>query len=387
MTQTSSSTGADERHSPLHEVHVAQGATFTDFAGWQMPVRYTSDLAEHHAVRTAAGVFDVSHMGNVVVSGSNAAKFLDYALAGNMSLVKPMQAKYSLMLDENAGIIDDLIVYHTAPDEYMIVPNAGNRAAVVQALTERVSTFDGVSVRDISDDTAIFALQGPNAVDILQSVAPLAVIDGQPSFSDLKNYWATGARYGEGTVLVARTGYTGEDGFELYVDAADAVALWTAIQAAGESYGLVPAGLACRDTLRLEAGFPLYGHELTLDILPVQAGLGRVVSLKKESDFVGRAAVEKGPDAGARVLVGLAADGKRAARADYDIYLPDAADGEQPIGRVTSGALSPTLGHPIAMAFVAHESSAAGTQLSVDIRGKRLPYTVTELPFYSRKKN
>ncbi len=387
MTQTSSTTGADERHSPLHEVHVAQGATFTDFAGWQMPVRYTSDLAEHHAVRTAAGIFDVSHMGNVVVSGSNAAKFLDYALAGNMSLVKPMQAKYSLMLDENAGIIDDLIVYHTADDEYMIVPNAGNRAAVVHALGERVRGFDGVSVRDISDDTAIFALQGPNAVDILQSVAPLAVLDGQPSFSDLKNYWATGARYGEGTVLVARTGYTGEDGFELYVDAADAVALWTAIQAAGESYGLVPAGLACRDTLRLEAGFPLYGHELTLDTLPVQAGLGRVVSLKKESDFVGRAAIEKGPDAGARVLVGLAADGKRAARADYDIYLPDAADGDQPVGRVTSGALSPTLGHPIAMAFVAHESSAAGTQLSVDIRGKRLTYTVTELPFYSRKKN
>ncbi|MBB5633814.1 aminomethyltransferase [Cryobacterium mesophilum] len=370
-----------ERFSPLHRLHVDGGASFTDFAGWQMPVSYGSDLGEHHAVRTAAGIFDISHMAEISVHGPDAAAFLDYALAGKMSTIALMQAKYSLLLDDRAGIIDDLIVYHNADGEYLVVANAGNHDVVLAELAARAKGFD-VTVTDRSDATALIAVQGPRAVEILQATAGLAVMDGQQAFDDLRYYWSTGATFGTGTVFVARTGYTGEDGFELYVDTADAEPLWRALLAAGEPLGLIPAGLASRDTLRLEAGMPLYGHELSRDILPAQAGLGRVVHFTKEGDFVGRAAAEAGPPEGARVLVGLASEGRRAGRAGYAVLSGDAT-----VGEITSGALSPTLGHPIAMAFVDPGFSEPGTVLDLDVRGSRIPATVTALPFYKREKN
>ncbi len=367
--------------SPLHQVHVDAGASFTDFAGWQMPVSYGSDLAEHHAVRNAAGIFDISHMAEIGVTGPQAIEFLEYALAGKMSNLALMQAKYSLLLDENAGIIDDLIVYHNAEREFLVVANAGNHDAVYQALTERSTGFD-VTVTDHSDSTALIAVQGPRALEILEATAGFDVMEGQQNLTDLKYYWTTTAIFNGTSVYVARTGYTGEDGFELYVDTADAVALWEALVKAGEPLGLVPAGLASRDTLRLEAGMPLYGHELGRDILPAQAGLARVVHFSKEGDFVGRAAAEAGPVDGARVLVGLTSEGRRAGRAGY----PVVADGRV-IGEVTSGALSPTLGHPIAMAFVDPEFTEPGTELDLDVRGSMIPATVTALPFYKREKN
>jgi aminomethyltransferase len=268
-------------------------------------------------------------------------------------------------------------VYHNADGEYFVVANASNRDAVMESLQNRSKAYD-VGVADITDDIALIAVQGPRSRAILEATDGL-LLNG--ALEDLKYYACTTVDYLESTVMVARTGYTGEDGFELYVDVADAATLWHALTVAGADHGLIPAGLASRDTLRLEAGMPLYGHELGLDILPVQAGLGRVVALTKEHDFVGRAANEQGPDEGARVLVGLASEGKRAGRAGYPVF-----DGESEVGAITSGALSPTLGHPIAMAYVDPRYSGPGTTLEIDVRGSRVPATVVALPFYKREK-
>ena len=379
-----------DRYSPLHPIHVAAGAGFTDFAGWQMPVRYSSDLAEHHAVRAAAGLFDLSHMGEIIVIGREAADALDYALSGRLSAIAIGQAKYSLLLGRDGGILDDLVVYRTGEDRFMVVANASNREVVFAELLERCAPFEA-EVFDESDDLALIAVQGPLSRRILTETAGFAVEGGHPDGRDFaetlaaeKYYRAFAGSFRGHPVLVARTGYTGEDGFELYIGPRAAPELWDALMEVGSPLGLVPAGLASRDTLRLEAGMPLYGHELGIDVYPVQAKLTRVVVLEKE-DFVGRDAVVKGPPIGARVLVGLAGLGKRAARADYEVFASESST--EPIGVITSGALSPTLGFPIAMAYVDASAATSGAELSVDIRGKRLALTVTTLPFYSRKKD
>jgi aminomethyltransferase len=364
------------RLSPLDDVHVAAGAAFTDFAGWKMPVRYGSDLAEHETVRTAAGLFDLSHMAEFLVGGTHAGAFLDYALAGQASAITPGRAKYSLLLAEDGGILDDLVVYRLEDQQFLVVANAANHDVVAEELVARKAEFD-VAVTDETDRWALIAIQGPDALELLGTVL------GSDFAEDLRYYGIEsncfedpGAPDGWTDVLVARTGYTGEDGFELYLDAEAAPTLWNALVAAGA----VPCGLAARDTLRLEAGMPLYGHELSTDTFPVQAGIGRVVALGKPGDFVGRAAVEAGPPAGARVLVGLTAEGKRAGRAGYPVL----RDGI-PVGEVTSGALSPTLGTPVAMAYVDPDASAIGTELALDVRGTAIPARVVPLPFYSRK--
>jgi aminomethyltransferase len=377
-----------DRTSPLHQKHVDAGASFTDFAGWQMPVRYSSDLAEHHAVRTAAGLFDLSHMGEIVVLGPDAPAALDYALAGKISAVAIGQAKYSLMLNEHGGIVDDLVAYRTGDDRYLIVANASNRETVAAALEERCAAFD-CEVYDESDDIALIAIQGPKSYEILSQVPGLEV----HGLAELKYYWALPGTYritedalDQHEVFVARTGYTGEDGFELYVAPDVAPRLWDALMDTGGGSGLVPAGLASRDTLRLEAGMPLYGHELGVDTFPAQAGLGRVANLSKEGDFVGRAAVEAGLPPDSAVLVGLVSEGKRAGRAEYDVFaaaVPDSV--AAPVGTITSGALSPTLGYPIAMAYVHPSQSEPGTQLFIDVRGSRIPASVVSLPFYKRE--
>ena len=369
-----------ERTSPLHDIHVAGGASFTDFAGWQMPVSYGSDLAEHHAVRTAAGIFDISHMAEILVTGSDAAAFLDFALAGRLSAIAPFQAKYSLLLNEAGGIIDDLVVYRLGDERFFVVANAGNRAPVVEALTDRAAGFADLVVDDQSDDIALIAVQGPHSRAILE--ATVGITDVATPLDELKYYFSTDAFFDGAALLIGRTGYTGEDGFELYLSTDRAADLWEALTTAGADKGLIPAGLASRDTLRLEAGMPLYGHELGTDTFPVQAGLGRVVNLKKEGDFVGRAAVEAGPAAGARVLVGLTTEGRRAGRADYAVVTADAE-----VGIITSGALSPTLGYPVAMAYVDPGVIEAGDPLFIDVRGTRIPASVVSLPFYKRAAN
>ncbi|WP_336646028.1 glycine cleavage system aminomethyltransferase GcvT [Microbacterium sp. USHLN186] len=384
MTELLEPQGDSPRYTPLRERHEALGASFTDFGGWQMPVRYTSDLAEHRAVREAAGVFDISHMAEFTVRGTAAAAYLDHALAGRLSAMSTGKAKYSLLLAEDGGIIDDVIVYRLADDDFLIISNAGNRDAVREALLDRVSAVSGdVEVLDVSDDYGLIAVQGPNAARIVAAVD--GIDDISVPWDEQKYYSWARATYNGKPLLLARTGYTGEDGFELLVDAADAPALWDAVLSAGTDHGLVPAGLAARDTLRLEAGMPLYGHELTRRTVPAQAGLGRVVAADKDG-FIGKDALASGAaGTGAhagRTLIGLSAEGRRAGRAGYPVVLEDGTV----VGEITSGALSPTLGHPIAMAFVDASAADGQTPLFLDVRGTRTPATPTALPFYRRKK-
>ncbi|MCR2762245.1 glycine cleavage system aminomethyltransferase GcvT [Microbacterium sp. zg.B48] len=364
------------RYTPLRDRHESLGASFTDFGGWAMPVRYSSELAEHRAVRTAAGLFDISHMAEFFVSGPGAGEYLDYVLAGRLSTLPVGRAKYSLLLSERGGIVDDLIVYRLEEESFLVIANAGNRDAVAAALAA-AAVGRGVTVVDATDDHCLIAVQGPAARAVLDATVGLA--QSASPLDELTYYAATWASFEGQPVLIARTGYTGEDGYELLIPNGSAAALWDAVLSAGAPFGLVPAGLAARDTLRLEAGMPLYGHELSPDIVPAQVGLARVVAIDKD-DFVGRTGLAAVVAADAPVLVGLAAEGKRAGRAGYAVL--DAAG--TAVGEVTSGALSPTLGHPIAMALVSPAHSSAGTELFIDVRGTRVPATVTPLPFYRR---
>ncbi|BAH50902.1 glycine cleavage system aminomethyltransferase GcvT [Rhodococcus opacus] len=362
--------------SPLLGEHTALGAHFTDFAGWQMPLKYDSELAEHHAVRKTAGLFDLSHMGEIAVTGTESGALLDYALAGELSKIGVGRAKYSLLCNADGGVIDDLVVYRLANEHFLVVANASNAPAVYRELAARAEGFSA-TVDDQSAETALIAVQGPAAQDIVRSLVPAPQVE---TVAELKYYAVTRAAVAGIDVLLARTGYTGEDGFELYVPNAQAVQLWRALLDATTAHDGVPAGLACRDTLRLEAGMALYGHELTLDTDPYEAGLGKVVRLNKE--FVGRDALQAlSEQAPQRVLVGLAGTGRRAARADYTVH--DTTSGTA-VGTITSGALSPTLGHPIALAFVDIAFREPGTELTVDIRGKKEPFVVTPSPFYRR---
>ena len=367
---------AASRPSPLDRVHTASGAQFTDFGGWRMPLRYGSELEEHHAVRRRAGLFDLSHMAEILVVGPEAGEALDYALAGRLASLAIGQAKYSLVLSRDGGIVDDVIVYRTGEDRFLVVANAANREVATTELRDRSAPFD-CDVQDETDDIALLALQGPRAADILLELEGLDPDGGLEALRALRYYRSMPGEWAGHSVLLARTGYTGEDGFEVYLSPDAAPALWDELIATGAGSGLVPAGLAARDTLRLEAGMPLYGHELGLGTLPEEAGLGRVVALDAKGDFVGRAALE-GASAG-RVLVGLVSEGRRAARAGYPVLAGDAV-----VGEVTSGALSPTLGHPIAMAYVERAAAEPGTRLDLDVRGSRLPATVASLPFYRR---
>lgn len=373
--------------SPLHDEHVALGAALTSFAGWQMPLRYTSDIAEHTAVRTAAGLFDLSHMGEIGITGPDAGRFLDYALVGNLSALRTLGARYTMICAEDGGVVDDLIVYRDTDDTFLVVANASNHDTVLAELAQRAAGFD-VAVEDRSPQTALIAVQGPRALEILRATPGLeeAGVDA----GSLKYYAAMPMTFDGHPVLVARTGYTGEDGFEFFLDAPLAPALWRAFLAAGAPFGLVPAGLSARDSLRLEAGMPLYGNELDRTTTPHDAGLGRVVKLDKVDDegnplpFVGRAALEaRGQSQPARVLVGLEGLGRRAARHGYPVRSSTAADAPT-VGTVTSGAPSPTLGHPVAMAYVTPEVSAPDTELAVDVRGRLEPVRVVALPFYRR---
>lgn len=374
----SSSASHPLRHTALDALHRSLGATMTDFAGWDMPLRYGSERDEHVAVRTRAGLFDLSHMGEIAVTGPEAAALLNHALVGDIASVGVGRARYTMICREDGGILDDLIVYRLAETEYLVVANASNAQVVLDALTERAAGFDA-EVRDDRDAYALLAVQGPASPAILQSLT-------DADLAGLKYYAGLPGTVAGVQALIARTGYTGEDGFELFVAPADAEKLWQALTDAGADAGLIPCGLSCRDTLRLEAGMPLYGHELTTSLTPFDAGLGRVVKFGKEGDFVGREALRQAAERAAenppRVLVGLVAEGRRVPRAGY----PVVAGGEV-IGEVTSGAPSPTLGKPIAMAYVDAAHAAPGAEgVGVDIRGSHEPYEVVALPFYKRQK-
>ncbi|MCT1607286.1 glycine cleavage system aminomethyltransferase GcvT [Nesterenkonia massiliensis] len=361
--------------------HEALGASFTDFGGWRMPLKYSSELEEHRAVREAAGLFDLSHMGEIRVVGPDAATFLNTALVGNLAKVEPGKAKYSLICQDDGGILDDLITYRLEEHQYLVVPNAGNREAVAGALQQRAAGFD-VEIWDESEGISLIAVQGPQAQAIISSVVRM---DETYLVEGLQYYAQTTVTIGGDEVLLARTGYTGEDGFELYTPHDKAGALWRALLEGGSDFGLIPCGLACRDSLRLEAGMPLYGNELSTERLPQEAGLP-VVAYSKAEDFIGRAALEAAKAAGlgktsGQRLVGLKGTGRRAARSGYPVL---DEHGDQ-IGVVTSGVLSPTLGYPVAMAYVDIDSTEPDTAVQVDVRGKAQPFEVVPLPFYRRR--
>ncbi len=374
--------------SPLLAEHEALGASLTEFGGWLMPLRYGSDIAEHNAVRSRAGLFDISHMGQIRVVGPQAAQALDYALVGWMSQLYDGKARYTMICQNDGAVIDDLVVYRLRQDEFLVVANAGNTPAVLVALRQRVAGFKA-AVEVPERQQALIAVQGPAAQAILQLPA-LTETEAAEAIAMLPYYAITAARVAGIDVLVARTGYTGEDGFELFVSADHAVSLWRALLDVGATDGLIPAGLSARDSLRLEAGMPLYGHELDLTTTPYEAGLGRVVRLDKKDeqgeplDFIGRDALAARRHSNpARVLVGIKSLGRRAVRAG-DVLVPDAARPDRTVGTVTSGAPSPTLGYPIAMAYVSAEFSAIGTELIALVRGRAEQVEVVPMPFYRR---
>lgn len=369
----------------LYQVHADLGAAFTDFGGWDMPLKYTNDVEEHKAVRSAAGLFDLSHMGEFRVTGPDAGAFLDYALLSNMSILKVGKAKYSLLLAEDGGVIDDLITYRLGEEEFLVIPNAANVAADYEAMSARTAGFD-VQLVNETDQTSLVAVQGPTSEAILLDMDP----SDAETITSMGYYAAAPIRFGDIEALLARTGYTGEDGFELFLPAASTAeagdrgsAVWNTMLSAADEAGveLTLCGLASRDSLRLEAGMPLYGNELDTGHQPHASGVGFAVPASKEADFVGRSALV-GRDDVEEVLVGLQGAGRRAARHGYAVL---DESGER-VGEVTSGAPSPTLGHPIALARVRRDVAAEGTSLQVDLRGRGEPFTVVATPFYRRER-
>lgn len=355
---------------PLHAWHAAHHGRMVDFAGWEMPVQYSSIVAEHQAVRTAAGLFDIAHMGRLKFTGPDAVRFLDHLVTNDVAGLALGQIRYALVTNEQGGILDDVLVYRFA-DFHLLVVNASNRLKILAWIEKHRAGFD-VTVEDLTTTQFMLALQGPRALELIQPLVDVAV-------AGLKYYTGATAVVQGQPAIVSRTGYTGEDGCEVIVPAAAAVKLWETLIERGSSVGLLPAGLGCRDTLRLEAAMPLYGHELTEVIDPLTAGLAFGVKLAKP-EFIGREAllaVKAQPKPIRRV--GLELAGKRIAREGTVVF-----NGDRELGNVTSGTFAPTLQKSIAMAYVAAEQSAVGTDVTLDIRGAREPARVVKLPFYKR---
>ncbi|HWA87332.1 MAG TPA: glycine cleavage system aminomethyltransferase GcvT [Opitutus sp.] len=361
------------KRTPLRDFHLAHGARLVDFAGWEMPVQYRSILEEHKAVRRAAGLFDVSHMGEVDVRGPQAAAFLNRLVTNDVAKLFPGRVLYTPMCHPNGGVVDDLLVYMRAPGDYFLCINAGNIDKDLAWIREQAAGFD-VTITDRSADYGLLAVQGPRAAAIVQSLTGAKL--------GLVKYY----HFAEGTVagalcLISRTGYTGEDGFELYVSSGEAAALAEALLAAGAAHGLELAGLGARDSLRLEAGYPLYGHEITAEISPLTAGLGWTVKLDKGVDCVGSAALRAEKQNGSRDQVVFFKTGdRRIVRAETPVLAADGA----PIGRVLSGTLSPILNEAIGSALVA--KAAAEQPLMVDVRGAKLNLHLVKPPFVPLKK-
>jgi aminomethyltransferase len=365
--------GGDQLHeTALVDIHRDLRAKLIEFGGWLMPVQYTGILDEHRAVRERAGLFDLSHMGELFVEGDDAGDALAAALVTDPRTLAAGRAQYSMICAPDGGVIDDLIVYRLGPERFLVVANAGNAPVVSEELAARLGGWRAV-LDDRSLATSLVAIQGPRAAGVL---APLTDVD----LGALRYYAIAEGHVAGIPALVARTGYTGEDGFEVFVDWDRGPAIWEALAAAGSDAGVIACGLGARDTLRLEAGMPLYGNELDRATNPFDAGLGRVVKLEKAGDFVGREALAKVAQEGPKKrLVGLTITGRGIARHGYPVLA-----GERRTGVVTSGTHSPTLGRPIAMAYVAPGDAEPGTILAVEVREQPVSAEVVPLPFYKR---
>jgi aminomethyltransferase len=374
------------QQTPLFDWHAEHGGRLVDFAGWSMPVHYGSIVAEHNATRSAAGLFDVSHMGRLLFNGDGAEGFLDSLVTRRVTDMQPGQVRYGLVTNDIGGILDDVLVYRLPPEptgvqaskenqpSYLMVVNASNRSKIVCWIEARLCDRPDVEWRDVTEDLAMIAIQGPRAFELL---GPLVMDD----ISTLRYYHCRRTIVEGESSIISRTGYTGEDGFEVILPSKVATSVWQRVLDAGKSLGVMACGLGCRDTLRLEAAMPLYGHELSEDVTPFQAGLRFAVDLDGRT-FPGREAlckVQQLPPS--RVRVGLELLDKRVPREHYSIQL----NGE-PVGEVTSGTFSPTLNKPIAMGYVDAKHAAVGAELSIDIRGSAELARVVKLPFYRRSK-
>ena len=379
MTQTN-----QLARTPLYDWHVAHGARMVDFFGWAMPVQYTSIVEEHLATRSAVGLFDISHMGRLTIAGADAERLVDWLVTRRVADMRPRQIRYALMCNEQGGILDDLLVTRDVlenPQSFGLVVNASNRAKILDWLAGRQAAWSSLHgtpadavVGDRTTDTAMFAVQGPRAIELVDSLT-------QCSLAGLKRYHEMDAQVDGRPCYLSRTGYTGEDGCEVICSAEDALPIWSLIAKVGEPLGLRLAGLGARDTLRLEAAMPLYGHELSEQINPLQAGLGFAVSFG-DRDFVGREALEQfAQDKTQPVRIGMQLDDKRVPRESCLIL-----HSNRPVGEVTSGTFSPTLDRPIAMGYVEPSAAEPGTTLQIDIRGRQHAATVVPLPFYQRGK-
>lgn len=362
---TSASSSPELKKSPLHERHVALGAKFAEFGGWEMPLEYGGVVAEHTAVRTSVGVFDVSHLGKATVKGPGAAAYVNSCLTNDLGKIGPGQAQYTLCCNERGGVVDDLIAYLHADDDVFLIPNAANTAEVVRLL--QADAPEGVVVTNTHDAYAILAVQGTNSDDALKAI-------GLPTGHDYMSF--TTADFSGTPVVVCRTGYTGERGYELVVPNEGAVAVFDALLEAGAPYGIVPAGLGARDTLRTEMGYPLHGQDISPDITPVQARSGWAVGWKKEhfwGDEALRAEKERGP---ARILRGLRAVGRGIPRPHMTVLDSSGTA----LGEVTSGTFSPTLKKGVALALL-DATIKEGDQVTVDIRGRQETFDVVKPPF------
>lgn len=372
---TANDTTAALKRTPLYAEHKALGARLVEFSGWEMPVQYSSIIDEHNAVRTHAGLFDVSHMGEFKASGADALAFLQYLVPNDVSKLASGQALYTQLCKPDAGVIDDLLIYHLSDDDYMLVVNAGNIDRDYAWVEQQSKNFPNLQLANQSDTTALLALQGPLAQSILQSLTEV-------DLASIGYYHFEAGLVDGVNCIISRTGYTGEDGFELYFAPVDAPKLWNDLLAAGKPQGLLPAGLGARDTLRLEAGYCLYGHELNEQTNPLEAGLGWTVKLNKGSDFIGHDALVKIKEQGVeRKLIGVEMIERGVCRSEYVIY-----DNEHPIGSLTSGAPSPTLHKNIGMGYVVAAHAKIGEEVAIDIRGKKVAARIVALPFYKRKK-
>lgn len=365
---------SDLKRTPLYPEYEKLGAKTIDFGGWDLPVQFSSIKDEHEATRSRAGLFDVSHMGEVMVTGKNSLSFLQKMLTNDVSKLEPGKAQYTIMCYEYGGTVDDLIVYQLEEENYLLVVNAANRKKDFDWLNEHAEV--DVHLEDVSDEYVQLALQGPAAEETLQSLTDtdLSTIKFFRFKSDVQ---FKGVEDGG---IVSRTGYTGEDGFEIYLPSRSGADLWQAILQAGESRGVKPVGLGARDTLRFEANLALYGQELSKDISPIEAGLNFAVKVNKEEGFIGKEALKKQKEEGpSRKLVGIEMIDKGIPRTHYEVL-----DGDEKIGFVTTGTQSPTLGKNVGLALLNKEYTEIGTEVTVQVRKRKLKAKVVATPFYKR---
>lgn len=365
------------KRTALFEEHRRLNGRLIDFGGWELPVQYAGVIEEHLACRSSAGLFDVSHMGEIHVEGADAERFLNYLVSNNLAKVAIGQAQYSVMCNERGGIVDDLVIYRRARDRFLVVVNASNTDKDFAHFKKIEGLFDGKDLR-ITNESAQYsqiAIQGRSAQTILQSIT-------ETPLSPVKTYWfSEGHVLGSIPAILARTGYTGEDGFEIYTPWGEGPKVWQALLDHGTASGLKPCGLGARDTLRLEMKYPLYGNELNDDTHPLEAGLGWVVKLDK-GDFVGRGPIVQAKEMGLkRKLIGFKLLDRGIARHGYSVHT---SNGAIKIGDVTSGTQSPSLKQSIGIAYVANPQSAEGSKISIEIRGTKVPAEVIPTPFYKR---